>query len=475
MDITQTNLETTPVSAKHPAIEELAAIPVFSDLAPDGLAWLASQMTTMELQPGDILSHAGDPADHLLVLFRGEVQSERPDGRIFVVHAGQVSGYLPYSRLKTYSVTIRAVVESRGARLHKEKFPEMLERMPVLHQKLISLMADRIRESSTADQQHEKLLALGRIAAGLAHELNNPASAARRAVGSLRQAFNSVRTAALQLEEHGLPLSSRLFLAKLDCDWMNEAGARSALDTLERSEREDEFADWLQTHGVPNSWDLAASLVDAGCDRTILEQVAKQIPSEFLADAFVRMTASITVSRLLEEIESSIGKISDIVRAVKEYSYMDQMPEQEVDIHAGLENTLIMLRHQLKAGIEVIRDYDRTLPTICARGSELNQVWTNLISNAIDAMNGQGKLHIRTFRDPSCAVVEVTDNGPGIPPELQTRIFEPFFTTKPLGGGTGLGLDTVFRIVTNHHGDVRFESRPGETRFVVRIPFSKSR
>ena len=151
------------------------------------------------------------------------------------------------------------------------------------------------------------------------------------------------------------------------------------------------------------------------------------------------------------------------------------MPEQEVDIHAGLENTLIMLRHQLKAGIGVIRDYDRTLPTICARGSELNQVWTNLISNAIDAMNGQGKLHIRTFRDLTCAVVEVTDNGPGIPPELQKRIFEPFFTTKPLGGGTGLGLDTVFRIVTNHHGDVRFESRPGETRFVVRIPFGKSR
>jgi signal transduction histidine kinase len=334
-------------------------------------------------------------------------------------------------------------------------------------------MADRIREDSKADQQREKLLALGRIAAGLAHELNNPASAARRAVGSLRQAFTSVRSAALQLEEHGLPLSSRLFLAKLDCEWMNEAGARSALDTLERSEREDEFAAWLQTHDVPNPWDLAASLVDAGCDRAVLEQVSKQIPSEFLGDAFVRMTASITVSRLLEEIESSIGKISDIVRAVKEYSYMDQMPEQEVDIHAGLENTLIMLRHQLKAGIEVIRDYDRTLPTICARGSELNQVWTNLISNAIDAMNGQGKLRIRTFRDPTGAVVEVTDNGPGIPAELQPRIFEPFFTTKPLGGGTGLGLDTVYRIVTNHHGDVRFESRPGETRFVVRIPFSK--
>jgi signal transduction histidine kinase len=475
MDSTPTNLETPPASAANPAIEELAAIAVFSDLPPDGLAWLASQMTTVELQPGDVLSHAGDPADHLLVLFRGEVQAERPDGRVFIVHAGQVSGYLPYSRLKTYAATVRAVVESRGARLHKEKFPEMLDRMPVLHQKLVSLMADRIRETSVADQQREKLLALGRISAGLAHELNNPASAARRAVGSLREAFTSVRSAALQLEEHGLPLSSRLFLAQLDCDWLEQAGTRSALDTLERSEREDEFAAWLQNHNVPNSWDLAASLVDAGCDRNMLEQVAKQIPSEFLGDAFVRMTASITISRLIEEIESSIGKISDIVRAVKEYSYMDQMPEQEVDIHAGLENTLIMLRHQLKAGIEVSRDYDRTLPKICARGSELNQVWTNLISNAIDAMDGKGKLRIRTFRDPTCAVVEVMDDGPGIPPEIQTRIFEPFFTTKAVGGGTGLGLDTAFRIVTNHRGDIRFDSRPGETRFTVRIPFSRSK
>jgi signal transduction histidine kinase len=346
--------------------------------------------------------------------------------------------------------------------------------MPVLHQRLVNLLSDRIRETTAADQQREKLIALGKISAGLAHELNNPASAARRGVDNLRQAFTSVRTAALQLEQRGLPLSSRVFLAQLDRDWIEQAGAQSALDTLERSEREEEFAEWLDNHNVANSWDLAASLVDAGCNRSTLEQVANQIPAEFLADALVRVTASITISRLLEEIESSIGKISELVRAVKEYSYMDQMPEQEIDIHAGLENTLLMLRHQLKHGVEVFRDYDRTLPPICARGSELNQVWTNLISNAIDSMNGEGKLRIRTSREPTFAVVEVIDNGPGIPPEIKTRIFEPFFTTKPVGEGTGLGLDTVRRIIQNHHGDVTFDSRPGETRFVVRIPFSKS-
>lgn len=475
MGTTKNTLETPPRPVENPAVDELRAISVFSDLPAEGLAWLASQMSVFELQPGDIAVEAGDPADHLLLLFHGEIHSERGDGRLYIVHAGQVTGLLPYSRLTHYPATAHAIVESRGARLHKSKFDEMLNRMPVLHQRLVSIMADRIRESTLADQQREKLMALGKISAGLAHELNNPASAARRAARNLRQEFTSVRTAALQLEKRGLPLSSRLFLAQLDTDWSEHAGAHSALDTLERSEREEEFAGWLEDHGIPNSWDLAARLVDAGFDRSTLNQVAKQIPEEFLADAVVRITASITISRLIEEIENSVSKMSDLVRAVKEYSYMDQMPQQEVDIHAGLENTLIMLRHQLKNGIEVVRDYDQKLPTICARGSELNQVWTNLISNAVDAMKGKGRLRIRTSREADHAVVEVVDNGEGIPPEIQSRIFEPFFTTKPVGEGTGLGLEMVHRIVKNHHGNVSFESHPGETRFVVRIPLARAR
>jgi signal transduction histidine kinase len=467
-------LETPPAAGQNPTVDELQAISVFADLPGDALAWLASEMSVFELQPDEILVRAGDPADHLVVLFRGEVHAERGDGRVYIMHAGQVTGLLPYSRLTHYPSTARAVVESRGARLHKSKFIEMLDRMPVLHQRLVSVLADRIRETTVAEQQREKLMALGKISAGLAHELNNPASAARRAADNLRQAFISIRTAALQLEKRGLPLEARLFLAQLDSDWIKEAGAQSALDTLDRSEREEEFANWLEDHDVQNSWDLAASLVDAGCNRSTLEKVAKQIPAEFLADAFVRITASITITRLIEDIESSVGKISELVRAVKEYSYMDQMPEQEVDIHAGLENTLLMLRHQLKNGIEVVRDYDRTLPTVCARGSELNQVWTNLVSNAADAMKGKGKLRISTSRETTWAVVEVADNGPGIPPEIQTRVFEPFFTTKPVGEGTGLGLDTVYRIVKTHHGDVSFKSQPGDTRFLVRIPLAKS-
>jgi signal transduction histidine kinase len=259
----------------------------------------------------------------------------------------------------------------------------------------------------------------------------------------------------------------------LECDWAEQVGPQEALDTLERSDREEQLALWLQKRNVSDPWQLAAALVDTGCKQSTLEEVASHVPPELLGNVLTRLTASFTISRLVEEIESSTSKISEMVRAVKEYSYMDQMPEQEVDIHNGIENTLIMLKHRLKHGVSVVREYDRAIPLVCARGSELNQVWTNLVSNAVDAMDGKGELRIRTAREPNYALVEIIDNGPGIPPEIQNRIFEPFFTTKGAGEGTGLGLDAVYRVIQNHRGLIQFESRPGETRFQVRIPLSK--
>jgi signal transduction histidine kinase len=249
----------------------------------------------------------------------------------------------------------------------------------------------------------------------------------------------------------------------------------AALDSLERSDREEAVGDWLEGRRVQDARQLAPALVDAGCDLDTLRGLSERFDNETLADVVTRLTASFTINRLVEQIESGTSRMSDLVRAIKQYTYMDQATEQEIDVHEGLENTLIMLQYRLKYGISVVRQYDRSIPPICAHGSELNQVWTNLIDNAIDAMAGSGELVVRTAHEFGRLLVEIRDSGPGIPPEIQSRIFEPFFTTKPVGEGTGLGLDTVYRIVNKHHGDVRVDSRPGKTSFQVRLPFAGSR
>ncbi|HZS55333.1 MAG TPA: ATP-binding protein [Bryobacteraceae bacterium] len=460
--------------ASHPKPEELRCIKIFDDLQREDLDWLAEHMAALDVKAGELIIRQGDPAEHLVVILDGELRAERTDGRLFIFPKGAVSGLLPFSRLTHYPSDARSNVAMRVAVLHKDWFPEMSQRMPVLQERLVNVMADRIREATKEEQQTEKLMALGRLSAGLAHELNNPAAAARRAADELRKALVSVRTAALRLDRRGLPIESRIFLAELEQTWASREGPQAAMDTLERSDREEEIADWLTARRVKQPWDLAASLVDLGCRKETLDEVERRVPAEFLDDVLLRMSAAFTISRLAEQIESSAARISEMVRAVKEYSYMDQAPQQEIDIHQGIENTLIMLHHDLKSGVDVLREYDRSLPKVCAHGSQLNQVWTNLITNAVDAMKGKGKLAIKTMRDGTCARVEIVDDGPGIPKEIQNRVFEPFFTTKPVGDGTGLGLETVQRIIRKHGGDIRFSSEPGETKFVVRIPFSVS-
>ncbi len=477
-----------------PSAAELQSVQTFSDLSEEELAWLASQMHVSDLQADEIAINAGEPAEHLFVVISGEIRAERGDGRVYIARAGLVTGLLPFSRLTHFPTTIRASTPTRVAALHQKHFAEMVQRIPVLQGRLVSLLADRIRESTAAEQQRDKLISLGKLSAGLAHELNNPASAARRAAANLRKSLASVRAAALDLDREGLPLESRVFLTKLEDEWAKNVGPQKPMNSLDRSDREDELSTWLQQHQIEGVWDISGTLVDVGCTLDTLERVAQNVPAQFLNDVLIRLTAVFNINSLAEEIESSTGKISELVRAIKEYSYMDQMPQQNVDIHEGIENTLLMLRHRLKNGIDITRDYDRSLPEICAHGSELNQIWTNLIVNAADAMSGpaaehisgtaadhmtgnaanntpgEGKLIIRTVHDRTWARVEIIDNGPGVPEEIKGRIFDPFFTTKAVGEGTGLGLDIVARIVRNHGGNIDFESEPGRTCFVVRLP-----
>ena len=458
------------------SIDDLRKIAVFADLPHEQLDWLTEHLQVMHFQPGEILGREGEPLDYLTVILEGEIRLQRengPDAVIFRGFAGQVTGLLPYSRLTHYMGTSRAVLRTRVAYLHRRLFPEMLQRMPLLGQRLVSIMADRIRETTRIETQRDKLVALGKLSAGLAHELNNPAAAAQRATASLREALESVREASIRLARHALSAEQR---EKITCFEREAQRAPStSADPLAQSDHEERITTWLEARHVPDAWKIAPAIADAGVEVPKLECLAGQVGDEVLCDALTRIASLLTIAKLIDEIDISTKRISYLVQAVKEYSYMDQAAMKEVDLHQGLENTLTILNHKFKSGITVIREYDESLPRICAFGGELNQIWTNLMANAIEAMHGKGELRVRTAQELDRVLVEIGDNGPGIPPEVLPHIFDPFFTTKGVGEGTGLGLDTVGRIIKNHHGEIRISSRPCDTRFQVYLPLTQPR
>jgi len=450
---------------------ELLRIPAFEGLPDDQLDWFISQSTEVVLKAGDIFLQQGTPAVWMIIVLEGQMQMRGALGGEAVtipLEPGEITGLLPFSRMKVAVLTGRALTDGRILKFPSAKFPELVQKMWELAQRLVGQMSDRIRETTRWEQQVDRLASLGKLSAGLAHELNNPASAAKRATSLLRETMYRIKDAAQELGKHNLTDVQRAEIEKLEASFLKRD--ETPLDTLATSDLEDQIDSLLRSHGQNDLWQLAADLARRGVKPEALESLFATMDADLARAALVRIAASVEIANLLIEIESSTSRISDLVRAIKEYTYMDQTTAQNVDVAKGLENTLTILNHKIKRGITVHREYEKIPLLVNSYGSELNQVWTNIIDNAIDAMKGTGELRIRTYRDDDCVVVEIGDNGPGIPPEVEPHIFEPFYTTKGVGEGTGLGLDTALRIVKKHRGSIQVDSKPGNTRFQIFLP-----
>jgi signal transduction histidine kinase len=454
---------------------ELLRVPAFAGLPDDQISWFIAHAEEVHLEPGESYFRQGDPPDAMFVILEGQTQVRGEVGGETVVipfKTGDVTGVLPFSRMKQFTVGARAVTNARILRFPSSLFPELVQKMPELTQRLVALMSDRIRETTRVEQQRDRLASLGKLSAGLAHELNNPASAARRAASQLRDILKKVRDASQELGSRDLTAAQKTEIEKLETAFVQSN--EPPPDALALSDLEEQIDSLLRSHGQNDLWQMAADLAQKNVKPDALESLFAILDATTARAALVRIAASVEIATLLNEIESGTSRISELVRAIKEYTYMDQTPLQNVDIIKSLETTLTILNHKLKHGVTVQRDYQRVPLLVNSFGSELNQVWTNIIDNAIDAMNGEGELRVRTYREDNCVVVEIIDNGPGISPEVQPHIFEPFFTTKKVGEGTGLGLDTVQRIVKKHRGDIQVSSKQGETKFQVWLPMSEA-
>jgi signal transduction histidine kinase len=451
--------------------EELHAVPLFAYLTDDLLEWLKQHSGEIQLANGDLLFEEGQPAEHFFVLLTGGLQVTKKIGgreQHLITHkAGAFTGEIPILTGTAYIASAHALGHSHLLSITVEEFFHMLAICPLIVRGLFAAMASRVQTTESMIQQNEKLSGLGKLAAGLAHELNNPAAASQRAAAQLGETIERMNRSAQQLTQRlSLEQWTRLTQA---ADEVASPGV--VLNTLAQSELEDTLTSWMDVHGLDAGWELAATFATAGIGIEQLDRLASVIRSDTLEQALSWLEATLTSRELLQTIEHASDSISSLVHSIKEYSYMDKAQLQEIDIHDGIESTLAILKHRLKGQIQVVRAYDLSVPRICAYGSELNQVWTNILDNAIDALEGKGEIRIRTWQEGAFVCVEIADNGPGIPANIQSRIFEPFFTTKGVGKGTGLGLDTTYRIVVNEHrGTISVASGPGETHFYICLP-----
>ena len=452
---------------------QVRATPLFAGLDSTQLGCIESG-EVLTLSGGSVLVSEGERCPFFFVVLEGEVRVVRTYDRqsvlMGVIKPGHFTGEITLLLDIPWTATARVGKPAKLFRLGQEDFWRMLGACRSVARMLFHSAANKMRNMEGYSQQREKLASLGTMAAGLAHELNNPAAAARRAAAHLQATSDQAQILLCKLTRT-LAQDHLRHLVSASQDAAERSAKTPALDHLERSDRAEVIAVWLESRGVPAAWELAPTFANAGLDTIWLEGVASKLPPATQADSLGWVESRLNLKSLVGQVEQSTGRIVELVQAVKSYSYMDQSPMQEVDIHEGIESTLTMLGHKLR-NVTLVRAFDRSVPRILAYGSELNQVWTNLIDNAIHAVNGAGKICVGTCREDNQLVVEIVDNGPGIPLEVQSHLFEPFFTTKPVGAGTGLGLIISNRIVADRHGgEIEFESSPGETRFKVRLPF----
>ena len=460
---------------------ELRTLFLFEKLSEDQLSWLCREGRVELREPGWVYRE-GDPADCFFVLIDGEVVLSRKVGQDDVevsrtgqrgVYGGAFQAYLGDRIRQLYLNSMRTTTPSRFYVLDADRFAQLMREWFPMALHMLEGLFFGTQDVQQATAQRERLLALGSLSAGLTHELNNPAAAAVRATESLRARVAGMRHKLALLSSGDLDRDTLGALVALQEDAVEQAAKALELSPMATSDREEVIGDWLTGHGVADGWDLAPTFVQAGLDEDFLERVAVATEDPARLEGAVRwINYSVETELLMDEIHDATTRISTLVGAAKQYSQMDRAAFAVVDIHELLKSTLLIMSGKLR-GIDVVKDFDRTLPPVPVYAAELNQVWTNLIDNAVGAMGGTGTLTIRTAREDDRLLVEIGDTGAGIAPEVQKRIFEPFFTTKPIGQGTGLGLDIAWRIVVNkHRGDLRVESVPGDTRFQVRLPLT---
>ena len=456
-------------------LHDLRKSPLFQGLSDEELQQLMDMAESVPLRAGEILIKQGEPGDSAYVVINGEFEVQKQSGqsliKIDVRNPGDVVGEMALLSRAPRSATLTAKTDGEVLRIPQEAFEKLLASSTTAAMAVLHWVMARLTQNESLLHQQEKMAALGTMSAGLAHELNNPSAAAQRSASQLREIQFKWLELTHQIES--------VAFQKNQTDWLNDFMQETShrfesplkLDALEKIDLVDQLQTWLESSGIESAWELAPALVNFGWDSESLEKLKNNLSSSLFSLSIQWLGTGCLMMGLLSEVLQTTERISQIVRAVKSYTYLDQAPLLEVDVHEGLENTLVIMQHKLKKGVTVKREYSPNLPRIEAYASELNQVWTNIIDNAVDAMNGRGEIKLRTYEEDHRVIVEITDNGPGIPQEIQSRIFEPFFTTKAPGHGTGLGLHISHDIIANrHHGQLLVESKPGETKFRVILP-----